>query len=90
MIESKSLKDNIQNIQQLLTIPALRNFETSHLKKLLRLAKIREYKAGEAIIAESEKDPWFYFLLSGTVRIVKGGCRKKFWMTSSRRIPMKL
>lgn len=73
MIESKYLKDNIQNIQQLLTISALRNFETGQLKKLLRLSKIREYKAGEAIIAESEKDPWFYFLLQGSVRIVKSG-----------------
>lgn len=73
MIESKYLKDNIQNIQQLMTISTLKNFETGDLKKLLRLSKIREYKAGEPIILESDRDPWLYFLLKGRVRIDKGG-----------------
>ena len=71
MLESKYLKDNIQNIQKLLTIPALRHFETSNLGKLLRLSKIREYKDGELIIEEGDLDPWLYFLLSGEVRIEK-------------------
>ncbi|MCD6273488.1 MAG: cyclic nucleotide-binding domain-containing protein [Deltaproteobacteria bacterium] len=73
MLESKYLKDNIQNIQKLLTIPALRHFETSNLGKLLRLSKIREYKDGELIIEEGDLDPWLYFLLSGKIRIVKEG-----------------
>ncbi len=71
MLESKYLKDNIQNIQRLLTIPALRNFETANLGKLLRLSKIREYEDGEFIIEEGDLDPWLYFLLSGKIRIVK-------------------
>ncbi len=71
MLESKYLKDNIQNIQRLLTIPALRHFETSNLGKLLRLSKIREYEDGEFIIEEGDLDPWLYFLLSGKIRIVK-------------------
>jgi hypothetical protein len=29
MLESRYLKDNIENIQKLLAIPALKNFETS-------------------------------------------------------------
>ena len=73
MLESKYLKDNIQNIQKLLTIPALRHFETSNLGKLLRLSKIREYEDGELIIQEGELDPWLYFLLSGKIRIIKEG-----------------
>lgn len=73
MLESKYLKDNIQNIQKLLTIPALRHFETSNLGKLLRLSKIREYKDGELLIEEGDLDPWLYFLLSGKIRIVKEG-----------------
>jgi CRP-like cAMP-binding protein len=71
MIESKYLKDNIENIQKLMAIPALRDFETKSLGKLLKLSKIREYEDGEAIIREGDSDPWLYFLLSGKIRISK-------------------
>jgi CRP-like cAMP-binding protein len=71
MIESKYLKDNIENIQKLMAIPALRNFETRSLGKLLKLSKIREYEDGEAIIREGDRDTWLYFLLSGKIRISK-------------------
>jgi len=73
MIETKYLKDNISNIQKLLTIPALKNFEAQNLGKLLRLSKMREYEDGEAIIREGDMDPWLYFLLSGTIKITKEG-----------------
>jgi len=73
MLESKYLKDNIENIQKLLGIPALKNFETKSLQKLLRLSKIREYEDGELIIQEGAQDPWLYFLLSGIIRITKEG-----------------
>jgi len=73
MLESKYLKDNIENIQKLLAIPALRNFETKSLQKLLRLSKIREYDNGERIIREGDQDPWLYFLLSGKIRVTKEG-----------------
>jgi len=71
MIESKYLKDNMQNIQRLLDIPALKHFEIKNLAKLLRLSKIREYNDGESIIKEGDQDPWLYFLLKGKVRIKK-------------------
>ena len=71
MIESKYLKENIENIQKLMTIPALKNFETKSLGKLLRLSKIRQYDTGECIIKEGDLDPWLYFLLSGKIRISK-------------------
>lgn len=73
MIESKYLKENIENIQKLMSIPALRNFETRSLGKLLRLSKIRQYEDGEIIIKEGDLDPWLYFLLSGSIRITKEG-----------------
>ena len=73
MIESKYLKDNIQNIQKLMAIPALKHFETRNLGKLLRLSKIREYEPGEIIIQEGDLDPWLYFLLSGKILISKEG-----------------
>ena len=71
MLESKYLKDNIENIQKLLGISALRNFETKSLQKLLRLSRIREYEDGEVIIEEGALDPWLYFLLYGKIRISK-------------------
>jgi CRP/FNR family transcriptional regulator, cyclic AMP receptor protein len=71
MLESRYLKDNIENIQKLLGIHALRNFETKSLQKLLRLSKIREYEDGEVIIKEGDLDPWLYILLSGKIRISK-------------------
>ncbi|MCJ8499065.1 cyclic nucleotide-binding domain-containing protein [Desulfatitalea alkaliphila] len=73
MIESKYLKENIENIQRLMSIQALRHFETRNLGKLLRLSKIRQYEDGEQIIQEGDMDPWLYFLLSGRIRISKSG-----------------
>lgn len=73
MIESKYLKDNIQNIQKLMNIPTLKHFETKSLSKLLKLSKIREYEDGEQIIKEGDVDPWLYFLLQGRVQIKKEG-----------------
>ena len=71
MIESRYLEDNIENIQKLMSIQALRNFETKSLGKLLKLSKIREYEDGEVIIREGDQDTWLYFLLSGKIRITK-------------------
>ena len=71
MQESRYLKDNLENIQRLMSIPALRNFETSNLSRLLHLSKMREYEVGEPIIREGDDDPWLYFLLEGSVRITK-------------------
>ncbi len=73
MIESKYLKDSVQNIQKLMTIPPLRQFETKHLGQLIRFSKIREYDKGELIIQEGGHDQWIYFLLAGKIRIEKGG-----------------
>jgi CRP-like cAMP-binding protein len=73
MRESKYLKEDLRNIQRLMDIPSLRNFETKSLTKLLRLSKIREYEDGECIIKEGDVDPWLYFLLRGKIKIVKDG-----------------
>ena len=73
MIESKYLKDNVQNIQKLMSIPPLRKFETESLRQLIRLAKLREYEPGEIVIEEGGEDPYVYFLLSGKVKVQKKG-----------------
>ena len=71
MIESKYLEDNIENIQKLMSVPGLKNFDTKSVGKLLKLSKIREYKDGELIIKEGDQDPWMYILLTGKIRITK-------------------
>ena len=71
MLESRYLKDNIENLQKLLGISALKNFETKSLQKLLRLSRIRAYEDGEVINREGDLDPWLYFLLSGKIRVSK-------------------
>jgi hypothetical protein len=58
MIESKYLKDDMHNIQQLFSIPGLKNFEIESLGKMLRLSKIRQYEDGEPIIKEGDMDLW--------------------------------
>lgn len=73
MKESKFLKDNIQNIEKLLSIPVLKHFSTDVLGKLLGVSKIKQYQDGEEILGEGHNDPWLYFILSGEVNIMKNG-----------------
>lgn len=72
MHESNYLKDDFDNIRQLLAIPCLKDLMMDDLSSLLRLSKLRHYAEGEGIIREGDMDPWIYFLLSGRVKIVKG------------------
>ena len=69
MKESNYLKDSIENIQKLFTIPALNKFETKSLGRLIRQSKVRQYEDGECIINEGDDDKWLYFLLDGKIRI---------------------
>ena len=73
MLESKYLKATVENVQKLMEIPMLRDFEPWHLRDLLTQSKIRKYEDGEEIIKEGDNDRWFYFLIKGKVRIVKAG-----------------
>ena len=73
MIESKYLKDNIQNIQKLMSLTPFRKFETDKLRQLIRLSKIREYGHEETIIEEGGEDPFLFFLLTGKVQVLKEG-----------------
>ncbi len=73
MLESKYLKATHENVQKLMELPMMKDFETWHLQDFLTQSKIRKYEDGEEIIKEGAKDRWFYFLLKGQVRIVKAG-----------------
>jgi len=63
-------KDFLENLKQM---PFLDSFEEKDLNKFLTLSKLKQYEAGEFIIDEKFYDSWIYFLVSGTVRIVKQG-----------------
>ena len=73
MRESGYLKDDNRNIQKLMDIDVFQDFEVASLGELLKISKVREYKNGEQIIKEGERDPFVYFLYSGRVRIIKHG-----------------
>jgi CRP-like cAMP-binding protein len=71
MLETKYLKATVENVQKLMEIPMLKDFEPWNLRDILTQSKIRKYEDGEEIIKEGAKDRLFYFLLKGQVRIVK-------------------
>ena len=82
MRETRYLKDNIHNIEQLISIPTFREIETRTLGEILKISKIRTFGPEEVIIAEKEIDPWIYFLLEGHVEVLKAGKR----LASLRRV----
>ena len=63
MFESKYLKATVKNVQKLMEIPMLMEFEPWDIRELLTQSKIRKYEDGEEIIKEGDTDRWFYFLL---------------------------
>lgn len=73
MIESDYLKESDNIIQKLSEIPSLKPFDEKELRGVLELSKIRKYDPGELIIEEGKYDSWVFFIVSGKVRIVKGG-----------------
>ncbi len=73
MFESEYLKGNKDTIQKLKQIPTLAPFDEKILSGALELSKIRKYAPEELILEEGSFDNWIYFLISGTVRIVKEG-----------------
>lgn len=67
------LKDNVDIIEKIKTLPALESFDEEDLKELLRISKIVRYESGELIVDEASYDGWIYYLISGRVRITKAG-----------------
>ncbi len=73
MLESDYLKDSAHLVQKLKQISTLKPFDDKDLHGVLKLSKIRKYNPGELILEEGSFDNWIYFLISGKVRVVKGG-----------------
>jgi CRP/FNR family cyclic AMP-dependent transcriptional regulator len=73
MPKAEKIKDGVDIIEKIKTLPALESFDENDLKELLRISKIVRYDPGELIVDESSYDGWIYYLISGRVRIVKAG-----------------
>ncbi len=73
MHESSYLEGRQDLLASMKRMPAFSGLPDGHLKKILSLSKIRKYDKGESIIQEGTFDSWMYCIISGTVRVEKGG-----------------
>jgi CRP-like cAMP-binding protein len=73
MIESGYLKQNPEMLRTLKKIPTFAPFDDTELQRLLSMSKVRKYRKGEMIVQEGVFESWLYFIMSGRVRIEKGG-----------------
>ena len=71
MKETEYLKDSEAYIEKLRNIPTLSPFDDKNLQGLLKLSKIRKYEPDEIIMKEGSFDSWIYFLIAGTVKVIK-------------------
>ena len=67
------LQEHIQLVEQLKKIPALQLFGSLDLQRLRNFSEIRRYEPEESIIVQGSVDTWVYFLVSGTVSVIKDG-----------------
>lgn len=65
------LENNHELISHLKDTPALKFFQRKDLGRMLQHSKIRRYEPEEKIIDQGSYDNWIFFLLSGSVRVVK-------------------
>jgi CRP/FNR family cyclic AMP-dependent transcriptional regulator len=72
-MDKETLKDTIELVQHLKSLPALQFFGKEDLKRILRFSKLKKYTQGERIIEEGNIDTWVYFLISGNVKVMKHG-----------------
>jgi len=63
--------DGVDLLKDLRKIAVLNPFDEKELKNLLRMSKIRKYQPEELIFGEGYLDTWIYFLVSGSVRVMK-------------------
>ena len=73
MGKTEKLRDSVDILEKIKTLPALESFDEKDLKELLRISKIVRYEPGELIVDESTYDGWIYYLIAGRVRIAKKG-----------------
>lgn len=68
---TKKFKNKVEFLAKIKTLPALESFDEKDLKELLSISKIATYEPGELIVKEKSYDGWIYYLIAGSVRIVR-------------------
>ena len=75
MQESAYLDGHDEYIANLRCMPVFNSLADEQLRTILSLSKLQKYEKGEAILNEGSVDSWMYFIISGRVRVEKGGCK---------------
>lgn len=71
-----SCEDESEKILSLLIkMPTLAGFGSAGLRRLVGVSELCEFSAGQAIIREGDRDRFVYFLVSGSVAVIKGGVK---------------
>lgn len=73
MKETTYIGENTSVIALLKKIDKFSVFSEEDINSFLKLSKIKEYEVGEVVIKEDTIDYWIYFLLSGSLDIIKNG-----------------
>ncbi len=82
MQETPMLQDNNRVLDLLKSIDRFKPFSENDLQAMLKLGRLRKFEADEVIIHEGEVDSWIYFLLTGSVAVIKGHKRVKSFARS--------
>jgi CRP/FNR family cyclic AMP-dependent transcriptional regulator len=68
-------EEHLERYHELIThlkdTPTLKFFQRKDLSRMLHFSKIRRYEPEEKIIDQGSYDNWIFFLVSGSVRVVK-------------------
>jgi CRP-like cAMP-binding protein len=70
-MKEEHLENNHKLITHLKDTPILKFFQRKDLGRMLHFSKIRRYEPEEKIIDQGSYDNWIFFLISGSVRVVK-------------------
>ena len=73
MREFNVTQDDTNTLNMLKRIKRFSQIPEEDLQAFIAAGKFREYGVKEVIIKEGNIDSWVYFLLSGSIRIIKGG-----------------
>ena len=73
MIDTAFIKSNNKLIKQMMRIPALKDVDGEDLNYLVNAGRIGKYHSGEIIFEEGSESRFIFYLISGKVKISKGG-----------------
>lgn len=73
MQETDFLRENQRVLNDIKKFDIFAPFQEDELRNLLSMSKIRKYNPGEVIFQENSSDTWLYFIVYGSVRLMKDG-----------------